>query len=104
MAEFIRGTTPVFEITLEGTDYDQLGTVLFRFRQNGTVLDKTPVISDNKATITLTQEETLRFDEGKVSIQLMGILGPAATEVVPKSDIVEISVLRSLWEEAVHNG
>lgn len=104
MASFIRGTTPEFQVTIEGSTYEELGTVIFRIRQGATYIDKRPTIADNTATVRLTQAETLQFEEGTVYLQLMGILGPEETEYVPKSDIVEIEVLRSLWGEAVHNG
>lgn len=104
MASFIRGTTPEFAISLEGASYDELGTVIFRLRQGATYIDKRPTINDNTATITYTQAETLQFNEGVAELQLMAILGPEPSEYVPKSDIVEIDVLRSLWGEAVHNG
>jgi hypothetical protein len=106
MAEFIRGTTPSFSVTLgDGVRFSELGTVIFRFSQFGLHVDKHPTISEDglTAVCALTQDETLRFREGVCRFQMMGILGAAAVEVVPKSEIIEIAVKPSLWKEAVHN-
>jgi hypothetical protein len=48
MAEFIRGTTPSFSVTLgDGVRFSELGTVIFRFSQFGLHVDKHPTISED---------------------------------------------------------
>lgn len=106
MTEFIKGTTPVFTIQLSnGVKYADLGTTLFfRFKQGSVVIDVEPMInSANVAVVTLKQEDTLKFKVGQVQVQLIGVDGPEAQEVVVKSDIAEVTVKDSIINTAVHN-
>lgn len=103
-ASFIRGTTPEFVISLpDGVSFSNLGTVIVRLKQGSVINDMTPTIIDNKGHCKLTQEQTLKYKVGEVSLQLMAISGDKQNEVVPKSKIYKVKVLDSLWNEAVHN-
>ena len=106
MADFIRGTTPVLTIQLSnGVRYADLGsTLFFRFKQGSVIVDVEPFINAaNVAVVTLKQEDTLKFKVGNVQVQLIGVDGPKATEVVVKSDIAEIFVKDSIINTAYHN-
>ena len=105
MAKFIRGTTPTFTIQLSnGVQYTDLGsTLFFRFKQGSVIVDATPDIANNIATIKLTQEDTLKFKSGKVLVQLIGIDGLETTETVVKSDIAEVFVEDSIILTPYHN-
>lgn len=106
MADFIRGTTPIFTIQLSnGIKYSDLGsTLFFRFKQGSFFVDVEPFINSvNIAVVTLKQEDTLKFKTGAVQVQLIGVDGPEAKEVVVKSDIAEVIVKDSIINTAYHN-
>ena len=102
--EIIRGTTPSIIIELEdGVNFSELGEVKLRIKQGWTFIDKAPVsVSGNTGIFVYTQEETLKLYEGDAYIQLIGVKGNYE-EVVNKTEVYGIKVLRSLWNEAVHN-
>lgn len=102
--EIIRGTTPSITIELEdGVNFSDLGDVRLRIRQGWTFIDKEPFsINKNIGIFVYTQEETLKLYEGDAYIQLIGIKGNN-DEIVNKTDVYHIDILRSLWNEAVHN-
>lgn len=105
MADFIIGTTPVFTIQLSnGVRYDNLGDQLFfRFKQNSTIIDVVPDIDNNIATVKLRQEDTLRFKQGAIFVQLMAVDGNQVTETVVKSDIATINAKETIINTAYHN-
>lgn len=105
MADFIIGTTPVFTIQLSnGVRYDNLGDQLFfRFKQNSTIIDVVPDIDNNIATVKLRQEDTLRFKQGAILVQLMAVDGNQVTETVVKSDIATINAKETIINTAYHN-
>lgn len=102
--EIIRGTTPSITVTLDdGIKFSDLGTVILRIRQGTFSIDKEPLsVSGSTGVFKYTQEETLRLYEGSASIQLIGVKGNN-NEVVNKTITYPITILRSLWNEAVHN-
>ena len=101
--EIIRGTTPTISVTLEdGVKFSDLGNVKLRIKQGTFSIDKEPTIVDDVGIFTYTQEETLKLYEGTAMLQLIGVNG-TTNEVVYKTGTYEIIVLRSLWNEAVHN-
>ena len=102
--EIIRGTTPSIIIELEdGVNFSELGEVKLRIKQGWTFIDKAPVsVSGNTGIFVYTQEETLKLYEGDAYIQLIGVKGNYE-EVVNKTEVYGIKILRSLWNEAVHN-
>lgn len=102
--EIIRGTTPEITVELEeNVNFSELGEVKLRIKQGWTFIDKEPtVVSGNTATFIYTQEETIKLYEGDAYIQLIGIKGDYE-EVVNKTEVYPIKILRSLWNEVVHN-
>lgn len=107
MADFIIGTTPTFTIQLSnGVRYRDLGEKLFfRFKQGNTIIDAEPDVdaSSNLATVKLRQEDTLRFRQGDVQVQLIGVNGNSTTEIVVKSDIAIINARDTIINTAYHN-
>jgi len=105
MADFIIGTTPIFTIQLSnGVRYDNLGEkIFFRFKQGSTIIDVEPDIDNNLATIKLRQEDTLRFRQGDVFVQLIGVKGNQTVETVVKSDIAIINAKDSIINTPYHN-
>lgn len=70
-----RGTTPTHVFTLPDEFADTaFETVFVTYSQNGSaVLEKTAsdlTREENRLTLSLSQEDTLRFSEGAVKIQL----------------------------------
>ena len=102
--EIIRGTTPSITVNLEdGVKFSDLGTVILRIRQGWTCIDKEPsFIEESTGVFKYTQEETLKLYEGSASIQLIGVKGNG-NEIVNKTITYPITILKSLWNEAVHD-
>lgn len=106
-----RGTTKTFLFTIDeqaSKDFDDLGKLLLRITQDGgPTFDRELEVNElnkKQASVSFSQEETIRFKEGKkFSYQLFSIIGPEPTEVAAKSDIHTGSVLPSLWNEVIHN-
>lgn len=96
--EIIRGTTPTITIELEDEiSFSSLGKVVLRIKQGTIIVDKEPFeVSGNIGKFKYTEEETLKLIEGKAWIQLVG----KDTEV-EKTDVYEIGILKSLWNEVV---
>lgn len=105
MADFIIGTTPVFTIQLSnGVRYDNLGEQLFfRFKQGATIIDAEPDIDNNIATVKLRQEDTLRFRQGDVLVQLIGVKDNQTIETVSKSDIAVVTAKETIINTPYHN-
>lgn len=73
MADFIQATTPTFVISLpNAVDLTAARTIEFSLRQHRTLISKTDVALDGTHTVRvgLTQQETLRFQEGEADLQL----------------------------------
>ena len=102
--EIIRGTTPSITVNLDdGVKFSDLGTVILRIKQGTFSIDKEPTkVEESTGIFNYTQEETLKLYEGTASIQLIGVKG-TNNEIVNKTETYQISVLRSLWNEGVHN-
>ena len=102
--QIIRGTTPIITINLEdGVTFSDLGNVKLRIKQGTFSIDKDPSLIDGStATFEYTQDETLRLYEGTAYLQLIGVKG-TSDEVVNKSGVYTINIVKSLWNEAVHN-
>lgn len=80
MAEIIRGTTPklIFTSTDE-FDLSSLVEIWFTLKQNSSGMEITHTLSDGNVevdseaktiTMSLTQEETLKFDSTKAEVQI----------------------------------
>lgn len=96
--EIIRGTTPTIIIELEDdVKFSDLGRCILRIKQGTTIIDKEPYeTSGNEGKFKYTEEETLKVIEGKAWIQLVG-----KDDNVEKTNVYEIEILRSLWNEVV---
>lgn len=96
--EIIRGTTPTVIIELEDdVKFSNLGKVVLRIKQGTNIIDKEPYeTSGSEGKFRYTEEDTLKLDEGKAWIQLVG-----KDENVEKTNVYEITILKSLWNEVV---
>ena len=96
--EIIRGTTPTIIIELEdNVKFNTLGKVILRIKQGTLFIDKEPFeTEDNIGKFKYTEEETLKLIEGKAWIQLVG-----KDDNVEKTNVYEIEILKSLWNEVV---
>ena len=105
MADFIIGTTPTFTIQLSnGVRYDNLGEKLFfRFKQGSTIIDVEPDVDNNIATLKLRQDDTLRFRQGDVLVQLIGVKDNQTIETVSKSDIAVVTAKETIINTPYHN-
>lgn len=104
-----RGTTKTLYFTLDSNqnqEWVNLGNIKLRISQGNIVVDKFLVVDSGDptlASVTFTQEETLRFREGKGEFQLVSVIGNQYSEIVLKSAVFEVIILKSLWNEVVHN-
>lgn len=76
-----RGTTPHIECTVEGIELNTLDIVWLTLKQGDYTITKDKsdmVIDGNKIKIWLTQEETLKYKNGSVSVQFRGRYGDEA--------------------------
>ena len=88
-----RGTTPEIVCTIDGIpNLEVCDTIWITMKQGSLEITKEKgdlTISGNEASFTLSQEETLKFnDRGNVSIQLRALIGSEAVA----SDIRTFSV------------
>lgn len=69
-----RGTTPTINVSIDHVDLSLMAGIIITLSQNGAVvIEKTGddiAYTDGTASITLTQEETLRLERGYVDIQI----------------------------------
>ena len=108
-----RGASRVFRLSLENCvafDYlwKDLGTIRVRLSQGGIVVDKTPTIMTSDATSCLvyySQEDTIRFsDQAKAKIQVFALKESTYHQLAVKSEIYDVEVYPSLWNEAITDG
>lgn len=81
-----RGTTPTLTITVTGLVVTDLKTIKVTFKQGNIELTKSTdeVVVDgenNAISVYLTQEDTLKFNSGNVSVQIRGILEDGVTAI-----------------------
>ena len=81
-----RGTTPTLTITVTGLVVTDLKTIKVTFKQGNVELTKTTeqvtVDAENNAiSVPLTQEDTLMFGSGSVSVQIRGLLADDVTAI-----------------------
>ena len=104
-----RGTTKtiIFTIDCENKEWSDLGTVHVRLKQGSLIIDKIPTILQSDPTsaqVDYTQDETIQLIEGqKAELQIFPVINSNGSEIAIKSDIYEVNILRSLWNEVVHN-
>lgn len=110
----IRGTTPIFTITISGIDLSKNYRVYVTIDQNGTQLTKDSLEDAETVTVkantsddgtvattiemSLTQKETLNFEIGKADMQAKWI---DSSGVVDASDISSVEFSRALLEEVI---
>lgn len=92
-----RGTTPTITLTLETMDLTSLKSVYVTFCQFGKMLtkqsgDEGVDITEHTVSVSLSQEETLRFTPGTVEVQLRGLTngGDAFATNVAKVAVKEV--------------
>ena len=71
-----RGTTPVITVYVSGCDLRKLKKIIVTFAQGDIQIDKESEemeIEETVLRVSLTQEETLMLNDGKVSVQLRAI-------------------------------
>lgn len=85
--------------------WKNLGTILIRIIQGTTIIDKEfKDVTEDVLTVRLTQDETLLLKEGRsTKMQVFYVKDENGIEKAIKSQTLSISVLESLWDEAVHN-
>lgn len=92
-----RGTTPTIILTVNGVDLTSLKSVYVTFCQSGKMLTKQSgnegvEITEHTVSVSLSQEETLRFTPGTVEVQLRGLTngGDAFATNVAKVAVKEV--------------
>lgn len=108
-----RGASRAFKITLEGCEeqdyiWKDLGSIRVRLSQGGIHVDKTPVIDKSDGTVILvyfSQEDTIKFlDTAKAKLQVFTLKESTYHQLAIKSDVFEVAVLESLWDDVVTDG
>ena len=84
-----RGTTPTLTISVTGIQVSDLKTIKVTFKQGSVEITKnTDEVSVdgyyNTISVYLTQEETLKFNGGSVSVQIRGLLADGTTAIASK--------------------
>lgn len=104
---FTRGTTPVYTITFSDIQLSNLADVYITFEQNkdGSNVELTKHGDDltwdttnNRATVKLSQEETLKFKKGTIKIQIRAV-DNEATAVA--TSIFDDTVSEVLYEKVI---
>lgn len=89
--EIRRGTTTKAKMSIDGVNPNDASVIWFTFKQGDLELTKTKgdvTISGTEVEVTLSQEETLDFKEGSVSMQLRALVNGEAVA----SDIKSFAV------------
>lgn len=94
----VRGTTPTFQlqITDETVDLTQATNVYATFKQYDKEIQKTGsaiTVSAHQVDVYFTQEESLKFSEGIISVQLNWTYDDGSRAC---SDIINVAVERNL--------
>ncbi len=108
-----RGASRVIQLTLERCEaqdflWGDFNTILVRLSQGSVNIDKTPVIQENDPSSCLvyySQEDTLRFsDKQKARLQVFLLYESNEHQCAVKSDVYNVVVTESLWNEAITSG
>lgn len=96
-----RGTTPTLRFKVKGIGVEELDSIFITLKQGNKELTKTneDVTIDedeNRLIVTLTQEETLNFNDGVCQLQLR-----ATTD---KGGAVASSIVTKQWEHILMEG
>lgn len=102
----IRGTTPTYTFDIP-LDASLIADLRLSFAQEGTELVKKTkndiTLEGQKITVRLTQEDTLKFDHGKSTVQIQLRVLTTGGDVMT-SDIMNVNVWQSLNEEVLTMG
>lgn len=102
-----RGTTPTYILTLpQDIDLDDAAEVVVTFSDYHykPILEKSGAdlgIEDNTISVFLSQEETLRFPEGKVRIQVNWTYNSGGQMLRACSEIATIHAQKNLKNEVI---
>lgn len=96
-----RGTTPTLVINIKGIDMSTIAEWYVTIAQDNVQITKTNAditIEDTLIKIPLTQQETMLFKSGEVSVQ---IRAKTTEDVVIASGIQTIDIDRILYNEVI---
>lgn len=96
-----RGTTPTLVINIKGIEMSDIAEWYITVAQDSTQITKSNddiTIEDTLLKMPLSQEETMRFKSGEVSIQ---IRAKTTEDVVIASGIQTIDIDRILYNEVI---
>lgn len=96
-----RGTTPTIVINVKGIDMTEISEWYITVAQDNVQITKTNEdieIEDTLIKMPLTQQETMRFKSGEVSVQ---IRAKTTEDVVIASGIQTIDIDRILYNEVI---
>lgn len=96
-----RGTTPTLRIKVKGIAVEELDSIFLTLKQGNKELtkenDDVQIDEDeNRLLVTLTQEETLNFNDGACQIQLRA--------TTTKGAVVASSIVVKQWEHILMEG
>lgn len=97
----MRGTTPTHIFDNIGVDLRNARVYLTYSQFGANVLEKTNedmTITENTISVTLTQEETLAFQEGTISMQIRYVMADGKAD---KSDIMQTRADKILKEGVI---
>lgn len=96
-----RGTTPTLVINIKGIDMSTIAEWYVTVAQDSVQITKTNediTIEGTQLSIPLTQQETMKFKSGEVSVQ---IRAKTTEDVVIASGIKTIDIDRILYNEVI---
>jgi len=108
-----RGTSRVFQLTLENCDtqdyiWQDFGKVRVRLSQGGYYIDKFAQIDPNDPTSCLvyySQEESIKFTEdSKAKLQVFVLKESEEHQLAIKSKTFDVIIEESLWNEVITDG
>ena len=94
-----RGTTPTLRVKVRGIAVEELTTMYLTIKQGSVELTKDNFEIDdteNRLIVTLTQAETLAFDDGACQIQLRAM--------TRKGQAVASTIVTMRWEHILLEG
>ena len=90
-----RGTTPTLVLAVTGLNVAELDTIFITFEQGSLELTKSKddITIDEEANtikVTLSQEETLKFNAGSVNVQVRGIVADGSIAVASNIKTIKV--------------
>ena len=96
-----RGTTPTIVINIKGIEMSDIATWYVTLAQDSMQITKTNediTIEDTLIKMPLTQQETMKFKSGEVSVQIRAV---TTDDVVIASGIQTLDIDRILYNEVI---